>query len=217
MSNQYEEILKNSQEGGGGIPVEEGAQKILLKEIKIPEFDSDFHDVGLTVVVAPMQYPDWDITQTIWGDWNINKNQNATIWKLTSIFDIIADVHPDDIDITGMKMFDTSISPAQLIEENVEAINKSFDTLEVYGYLYQARKKSSDADRLFWQVHYKMGSKEGAKPALTKSFNGWKNNQRVQQYYLFEEDVENTNGDSGFGSEYAENAQEQKTLQESGF
>lgn len=189
MADQtYEEILDNSSSSQNG-SVEEGFQKIWLKNISISEYDSDYHDVGLDIIVAPEEYPDWDIYKTIWGDWNLNVDRKASIWKVTGFLDSILK-QLEKSDIESKVFFDTAVEPPELMEDHIKAINDELDKLPMYGYLFEGRRKKSDANILFWQVHYHITHSPGVKRSVNKSFNNWKNNEMVQKHWIFEEDDE---------------------------
>lgn len=208
----YQDILDDSS--GKGSAVEEGFQKIWLKEIKVTDFDSKYHDVGLDIVVAPEDYPDWKINQTIWGDWNLNSEYKPTIWKVAGVLDAILK-ELDKKNIEAKVLFDTAVEPPELVKDHIEALNDEFDKLPMYGYLYQGRRKKSDANILFWQVHNYISNSHLAKKGIVRSFKGWKQNDKVQQHWIFEEDEDDTSFD--FGSNVDKEQQDEPVEEENSF
>ena len=208
MSNKFEQILE--KQGNPNDVIQEGFQKILLKEIKVNTYDSDYHDTGLDITVAPVEFPDWKIIKTIWGDWNFEVEQKETIWRITGLFDVINQV--SDLDIDVKEMFDLDSEPAVLDINQVDEVNSRFDSLKVYGYLFRGRRKNANSNRLFWNVHTLLAASESMQSSIEKSFRNWKNNELVQQYWQFEQ-VEDNNDDEddlsfNFGSNVEHNEEE---------
>lgn len=194
--SEYEDIIEESagKQTGGNTPVEEGFQEILLKELQKTDSEyNKFHDISIDIAVAPIDYPDWNINESIAGDWNLKTDRSATIWKTTRVIDIIMDnLYNGNDDVNSKALFNTKVEPPQLIEEDINAINDNLqeNPIEIYGYLFEAQRKNSDNDNFFWRCHYLLTDTEKDKEKIIDSFNNWKTNKMVQQNYLFKDDVE---------------------------
>ena len=206
MSNKYEEILDNQ-----GNQVEEGFQKILLKEVKVNEYESEFHDVGLDIEVAPVDYPNWKIKKTIWGDWNFSKKQQDTIWKITGTFDVINQLTGNDV--SSKELFDLHANPAVLDKEKVTEVNNSFDNLEVYGYLFKGRRKNANADRLFWNIHSRLAVNEESQTSIENSFKKWKSNDMVQKYWVFDNPDDNNSQEDDLSFNFGSNIEQNEEVE----
>lgn len=183
MSNKYEQILE--KQIGNGYNIKEGFQKLILKDIEW--MNPKFNDICINITVSPVNHPQMNIRKIIGGDWNIKqKNRKPTIWKVTHIFDMLGKIINYDISLE--ELFDISQKPPEFLKEKIVEINNSFDTVELYGYLFQGIKKHKmkQKKRLFWNVHYLFASSDKYQDSVVKSFSKWKNNSVVQKYWQFE-------------------------------
>jgi len=207
MSNKYEKILE--RQSGNGFNIEEGFQKLLLKEIEW--INPKFHDIAINITVSPIDYPNLNIQKIIGGNWNTeNKDQKSTIWKVVHIFSLVD--RNSDIDMDPTELFDTTVKPPEFLQERVKNANASFDQVEVYGYLFQARKKNKKSSRLYWNVHYNLSTSLKHKEQVENSFQQWRTNDRVLDFYEFKEEE-----DSDTSFDFGSNKEHEKALETAGF
>ncbi len=207
MSNKYEKIL--DKQTGNNLEIEAGFQKVILTEIEW--IDSDFHDVAIKVTFATENYPDLKISRIIGGDWNVNDvNRKATIWKVTNVLDTLDSVIEKDIVIE--ELFDTETEPPEFISDKVQEINASFNRVNLFGYLFKANTKSGKTSKLYWNIHNRFASSESAEDYIVNSFENWKNNEMVQQYWNFAKENSKNNKDT-----FGQNQEEQQILESAGF
>jgi hypothetical protein len=207
MSNKYEQILE--RQSGNGFNIEEGFQKLLLKEIEW--INPKFNDVAITITVSPVEYPQLEIQKIIGASWNTEqKDQKSTIWKVLHVFSLVD--RKTDIDIDPTELFDTSVKPPEFLQERLKDVNKSFDQVEVYGYLFQARKKNKESNKYYWNVHYNLSSSIESKDLIEDSYKQWKANDKVRNFYEFKGEE-----DSDISFRFGKNKQKQQTAEAVGF
>jgi len=207
MSNKYEKILK--EQTSNNLDIEEGFQEVTLK--KIEWLDSNFHDIAIKITVSPEEHSDITINRIIGGNWNIeDPTSKATIWKVTNVLGTLDKVIDRDVEVENI--FDTSVQPPKFSSEEIQYINESFDVVKIYGYLFKANTKSGQSSKLYWNIHDKIAVKPQREQYIIDSFNKWKNNGMVQQYWKF-----NTDSDTKKNFPFGENEEEQQVLESAGF
>ena len=207
MSNKYEQILE--RQSGNGFNIKEGFQKLLLKEIEW--IKPKFNDIAISITVSPIDYPQLNIKKIIGSSWNTDsKDQKSTIWKVLHVFGVVN--RNTDLDIDPTQLFDTSVKPPEFLPEKVEDVNQEFSQIEIYGYLFQARKKNKDSKKYYWNVHYNLSNNTDGQDLVEDSFQQWKTNSKVRNFYEFKEDEES---DTSF--QFGKNKQKQESVAPVGF